>query len=332
MTVTERVESVASEKRRRRPKGDVRRLLLGQSLVLILLILIVYFSFASPFFLQVDNLLNILASAAALGVMAATQTYLVIARGFDVSVGSVVAMTGVIIGLTVRAGSSVWLGVLLALVVAVAIGALNGFISIRLGVNPLITTLGTLSIFSGLAYIISGGQTLLVGDEAFAVIGSGYVGRVPATVFVLLLVFAVAFFVERYTRVGRNFYAIGSNPEAARLSGIAVDRLSFTLYVVSGLSAGVAGVIVTSQLAAGSPQVGASYLLSVVTAVVLGGTSLAGGRGSTLGTLLAVIILGVLQNGFALMQLSAYVQTTALGVALILAVLLDQTIRALEDK
>jgi ribose/xylose/arabinose/galactoside ABC-type transport system permease subunit len=153
---------------------------------------------------------------------------------------------------------------------------------------------------------------------------------IPVLLILLALVFAVALVIERKTVLGRYIFAIGGNREAARLAGVAVLKVPFLLFVTSSLSAGVAGVIVTGQLGSASPQVGPSYMLAVVTAVILGGTSLTGGRGSVLGTLIAVLLLGVLQNGFALLELPSYVQTVALGVALILAVLIDQTTQRLE--
>lgn len=211
-------------------------------------------------------------------------------------------------------------------------GAVNGLIVVHLKVNPLITTLGTLSVFSGFAFTISGGSTLIVSDAGFGFLGSGKVLGIPFCLLLLIALSLDALWIERFTRTGRAIYAIaiGGNAESARLGGLRIDRIPFMLYVFSGMSGSLAGIIITSQLAAASPQVGQTFLLSVVTAVILGGASLAGGRGSVIGTLVAVLILGILQNGFALLQLSSYVQTMAIGFALILAVLLDQTTRRLE--
>lgn len=305
-------------------------MLQSQGLLAMLIGLIVTFSLLSPYFLQVDNFLNVGSGAAALGIMAVAQTYLIIAGGFDVSVGSVVALTGVVIGLLVGDGVNVWLASLAGLGVGAGVGAINGFIVVRLGVNPLITTLGTLSIFSGLAFTISGGSTLIVADADFGFLGSGDILGIPFCLLLLVALASVALWIERCTRTGRAIYAIGGNHEAARLAGLRTDWIPFMLYVISGLSGALAGIIITSQLAASSPQVGQTFLLSVVTAVILGGASLSGGRGSVIGTLVAVFILGILQNGFALLQLSSYVQTMAIGFALIVAVLLDQATRRLE--
>ncbi len=316
-------------------RAGALRLLNGlqrQGLFVMLLVLVAIMWWKSPYFMTASNILAIGSQVGALGIMAMAQTALIVSGGFDVSVGSGVAMCGVVLGVLYAHGWNIWIATGIAVVTGAAIGAVNGLVVVVLKVNALITTLGTLSIFSGLAYIMTSGQTLTVDNESFAFLGIGQVIGLPFPLALFIVVLAIALVVERYTKAGRTYYAIGGNLEAARLAGLRVKLNSFVLYVVSGLSAGIAGVLITAQLAASSPQVGANYNLSVVTAVILGGASLAGGRGSAFGTLIAVLILGVLQNGFALLQLSAFVQTMALGIALIIAVLLDQTTRAFERR
>jgi ribose transport system permease protein len=303
-------------------------LLRGQGLFLILLGVILTFSLASPYFFTVANIVSIATASAALGIMAIPQTYLIISGGMDVSVGSVVALTGVIIGLVVSAGVSVWAGAVIAILAAAAVGACNGVLVVVLQVNPLIATLGSLSIFTGLAYVISGNKTLIVSDHAFAEVGSARLGTVPVAVLIVILLFLLALFAERKTPIGRSIFAIGGNRAAARLVGIPIRLIPLSLYVLSGACAGLAGVLTTSELGAGSPQVGDTFLLSVITAVILGGASLQGGAGSVLGTLVAVFILGTLQSGFTLLQYSSSTQQMAQGVALIIAVLLDQFTRS----
>jgi ribose transport system permease protein len=330
---SESASAVPTRGWRRWLTGDrqtVRRVLQGQGLLLMLLVLVVIFSVTSPYFFNTQNFFTISGGVSVLGIMAIAQTFLIISGGVDVSVGSTVALSGVIVGLGELHGMNIWIAALLAVLAGAGIGAINGVIVVQMKINPLITTLGTLSIFSGLAFLISSGQTLIVSNSQFTYLGAGYVGSVPFSFVIFLVLFAMCLFVERFTPLGRTIYAIGGNIEASRLAGLRVKMLPFLMYVASGLSAGIAGVIICSQLNASSPEVGATYLLSVVTAVILGGASLAGGRGSLVGTLIAIFILGVLQNGFALLQFSSYAQTVALGVALIIAVLLDQTVRALE--
>jgi len=314
-------------------KIDIGSILRSQGLLLMLIMMIIFFRFQSPeYFLTFDNAITILVGATALGIMASAQTPLIISGGIDVSVGSVVALTTVMVGKLLATGMASWLVVLLAILIGTSIGLLNGFIVVQLGVNPFITTLGTMSFFSGLSFILSAGQTVSIRDPFFDWFLYSKVLKIPVLVIIVVFVIALAYFVERKTVVGRNIFAIGGNREAARLSGISTKMLPLGLYMVSSLSAAIAGVVLVSQLGSASPQLGTSYLLSVVTAVILGGTSLAGGRGSVAGTAIAVGILATLSNGFAQMQLPSYGQTTALGAALIIAVLVDQTSSKMKNK
>ena len=309
----------------KKEQGRLGKALRSQGLFLMLFLLVAFFgSQAKEYFLTFDNLITILVGATALGIMAAAQTPLIISGGIDVSVGSVVALTTVIVGKLLATGMDSGLVVLISLMVGVAVGLLNGFIVVQLGVNPFITTLGTMSFFSGLAFILSAGQTVSIRDDLFDWFLYTKPFNIPILVIILFVIMGFALFMERKTVVGRNIFALGGNREAARLSGVSIKALPLGLYAVSGLSAAIAGVILVTQLGAASPQLGTSYLLSVVTAVILGGTSLAGGRGSIVGTAIAVGILATLSNGFAHLQLPSYGQTTALGAALIIAVLVDQ--------
>lgn len=323
MRLSSKKQSKSEDAKKRLDIGSILR---RQGLLLMLILMIIFFRFQSPeYFLTFDNVITILVGATALGIMASAQTPLIISGGIDVSVGSVVALTTVMVGKFLATGMSSWLVVLISIVIGTSIGALNGFIVVQLGVNPFITTLGTMSFFSGLSFILSAGQTVSIRDPLFDWFLYTKVLKIPVLVIMVVFVIALAYFVERKTIVGRNIFAIGGNREAARLSGISTKMLPLGLYMVSSLSAAIAGVVLVSQLGSASPQLGTSFLLSVVTAVILGGTSLAGGRGSVVGTAIAVGILATLSNGFAQMQLPSYGQTTALGAALIIAVLVDQT-------
>jgi len=295
-----------------------------QGLVLVLALVCITFTVESPFFLTKSNLLNIGGLSAALGIMALAQTFLVIAGGIDVSVGSVVSLSGVLTGVLFGHGMNLWVAALFGLMSGAVVGAVNGTLVVRTSIDPLVASLGSYSVAGGLAYMASGSQTLFLGDTSFNYLGNGRILGIPFQLVLFVLLFAVFLFVERKTPLGRVMFATGGNLEAARLAGLRVNLLRFCLYVLSGVSAAAAGLILTAQLSAASPQVGAPYLLSVVTAVILGGASLAGGRGTVFGTLIAVAILGVLQNGFALMGVSSFAQQVALGILLILAVLLDQ--------
>jgi ribose transport system permease protein len=277
----------------------------------------------SPYFLSTQNFLNLLLASSTIGIIAMVSTMLMVGGGLDLSVGSTVALIGVVISHGQYA-LGIWGAVAAGLAVAVLIGLVNGLIVTRVGISPLITTLGMLSVVRGLAFVFSGGLTEPVLDEAFGKLGRGFVGIVPIPVIALLIVTVAAYIVMRYTTYGRAMYAIGGNSEASHLAGLPIKRYQLIAYILSGLSAGVASVFLTSQLAAGAPQAASGLELSVVAAVILGGTSLAGGKGTIFGTLIGVLILGTLNNGMVLLSVSAYYQQVAQGLVLLLAVGLDQ--------
>jgi ribose transport system permease protein len=320
-----RPEAATAAQRRDR----IIELVRGQGLVVVLVALVVFFHAKSEFFLTSDNFEVIATTAAGLGVMAIAQTLLVVSGGIDISVGGVVALSSVVLGLLDKNGVSIWVAVLLTLLLGGGIGLVNGLLIIRLKIDPLVTTLGTLSITQGLGYVISSTNTLILQQPDYSTLGTGHLVGIPIPVVLCGVVLAVGLFVERLTPTGRKIYAIGGNLEAARLSGLRIDRIRWTLYALSGMSAALAGAVITAQLGSSSPQIGTTFLLSVITAVILGGASLQGGRGSIVGTTVAIAILGVLQNGFGLLRVSSYTQQIVLGALLIAAVLLDQTGRAL---
>ena len=304
-------------------------LIQGQGLIAMALLIAVYFGLSSQYFFTTDNILIIGATAAPLGIMALAQTFLIVSGGIDVSVGSVVAITTVTAGLLIQGGLDFWPAAALAVLVGAGVGSINAILVVVLTINPFIATLGTLSVFQGLAFAVTGGKTIVVDDPTLAYIGIGTLFGLPVPFIMFIIAFVVALIFERFTRWGRTIYAIGGNAEAARLSGLRVKSTRAGLYILSGTAGGVAGVLILGQLSAASPQVGATFLLSVVTAVILGGASLAGGKGTVVGTLVAVAILGMLNNGFALLGSSSAAQQIALGVALIFAVLLEQAGRRL---
>ena len=285
--------------------------------------LIVALSLLSPYFLSVNNFLNILLSVAIIGIISIGMTMLMVSGGLDLSVGGVVALVGVIIaGLSERIGVNGAVG--MALLVGVLVGLINGFATTWVGINPLIATLATLSLSRGLAFVFSGGLTQVVLDEGFGFWGRESRLGVPVPVIIYLALFAVGFVVLRYTTFGRAIYAIGGNPQASRLASVRVKRIQRIVYLLCALGAAVGGVVLTSQLAAGAPQAATGIELSVIAAVILGGTSLAGGSGSMIGTLLGVLIMGTLNNGLTLLSVDAYYQEIVRGLVLLLAVALDQ--------
>jgi ribose transport system permease protein len=291
---------------------------------------IVFFSLKSPYFWHPlsasgwDNWLNILTAVAVAGIIAAPATLLLVAGQFDLSVGSGSALTGVLMAYFVAGhGLSIAVGVLLVLLAGLGIGLINGFFVTVVGVNALITTLGMLAVLRGLGKVVSGGQTLILGN--FGGLGTSRpFWNIPTPVLILVGIFVVFWYLMRYTVFGRSMYAIGANPVAARLTGIRSKRLIFAGFILSGLCTALAGLILTSQLGAASPVASLGLELSVVTAVILGGASLAGGRGTILGTILGLLIIGVLNNGLILLNVDPFWQEVAQGTLLIAAVSFDQ--------
>ena len=302
----------------------------GQGLILILAIVVGIMWYSSPYFMSTDNLLIAASVVSILGVMAVGETLIIIAAEIDISIGSVMAVTSVVIGSLVAEGLNVWVAVAVAMLLAAGVGLVNGILTVWFKINSLVVTLGMYSIVLGIAYVLSNSSTVIIDGQGFSWLGSSKIGPVPVPVFVFLGVWLVGQSVLKLTALGHHIYAVGDNYDAAVRAGIRADGLRIGLFVAISLSAGLAGVIVTSQLASAAPQVGDPYLLAVVTAVILGGASLAGGRGSLMGTLIAVSILGVIQNGFALLQFSVYTEYIALGSLLIFAVLTDQLVRRSE--
>ena len=299
-----------------------RRLPETAVLAAVLLALAVFFSTQSQFYLTPNNLLNILVSASVIGIIAAPATLLLVAGQFDLSVGSGAAFIGVVMAV----GTAEWgipTGVLLAIIAGLAIGIINGFAVTVLGINALITTLAMLAILRGLGQVLAGGQTILLP-------GFGDLGNlrpflnIPVPVLVFAVVIVITALAMQFTVFGRSMYAIGANPIAARLAGIRTNTAIFSGFLLSGVAVVIGGLILVSQLGAASPNAASGLELSVVTAVILGGASLAGGRGTIVGTLLGVLILGTLNNGLTLMNINSFWQDVARGVLLLAAVGFDQ--------
>lgn len=299
------------------------------ALVLVLVILSVYFALTSPVFLIPSNLINIVNQMAILGIIAIPGTLLLIAGQVDLSVGSGVAFTGMVLAFTYTSTGSLPLALLLSILAGAAVGALNGFVRVVIGVNPLITTLGSLSVFRGLTQLITGNQLEPMAN--FSALGTAQLAFIPIPVYIFVVVVAIGFVVTRYTVFGRQLYAVGSNPIAARLVGIRSRTVVFGLFIVSGLAMTLGGMIQTSQLSSASPVAATGLELTVVTAVVLGGASLSGGQGTIGGTVLGVLILGVLQDGLTLNNVPSAWQTIAQGALLIIAVSFDEIRRRLRS-
>ncbi len=295
----------------------------GAGLIVMYILIVVVMALLSPYFLTTRNLINLLLYSSSIGIIAMFTTMLMVGGGLDLSVGATVALVGVVIS-HAQYSLGIWGAVTAGVTVSLLVGFFNGFLVTQVGINPLITTLGMLSVVRGLAFVFSGGLTEPVMAPSFAGLGRGFVAGIPTPVIVLVILVIAAYIVMRFSNYGRAMYAIGGNPVASHLAGLPAKRFQWVAFIMSGLSAGVAGIFLTSMLGAGAPQAAFGMELSVVAAVILGGTSLAGGKGTILGTLIGVLILGTLNNGMVLLSVSSYYQQIAQGLVLLLAVGLDQ--------
>jgi ribose transport system permease protein len=293
-------------------------------IVIALFVLCVVLTFLSPYFLTVPNLLNVLLQASINLVVAVGMTFVITSAGIDLSVGSIVALAGVIMALLMKNHiGGLPVAVLGALVVGLAVGSSNGLLITRLRLPPFIVTLGTMSIVRGLALIVSDGKPVYGLPQAELHWISGYVGPVPIPVIIAIVVAIIAHFVLRNTIIGEYTVAIGGNEEAARLSGINVRNYKVLIYAISGLMCGVAAIILTSRLSAAEPIAGVNYELDAIAATVMGGTSLMGGQGTIFGTVIGALLMSVLRNGLNLQNVPSFYQQVAIGVVIILAVSLD---------
>jgi ribose transport system permease protein len=308
--------------RSRSARGAARRLPEASALIVFLIVELVYFSIKSPYFLAWDNWLNILTAVAVIGIVAAPGTLLMTAGQFDLSVGSIVAFTSVVMAyMALHHGIGV--SVVVAVGAGLLVGIINGILVTVIQVNALITTLGTLAAFRGLAEVVADGQS--VGVENFTGLGTARpFWNIPVPVILLVLVLVGVWALMRYTVYGRSMYSIGSNPSAARLVGIRSGRYIFVGFLLSAAACALGGLILTAQLGVGSSLFGVGMELSVITAIVLGGASLSGGKGSIVGTAVGLLIIGILNNGLTLTGVDPFWQNVARGALLIAAVSFDR--------
>ena len=292
-------------------------------LLVVYLILCGFMAIRSPYFFSPHNFKNILVAVSTIGILSVGTTMVIVTGGIDLSIGSVLALTGVLVAYFSH-HMPIPAAVSLALLIGAAAGAFNGLMITRVGINPLIATLGSLSIHRGLAFDFSGGLTQSVSGDGFAFLGNATLFGVPFQVLVTVLLFLVAAWVMGWTVFGRSVYAIGGNAQASRLAGLPVRRLQMIVYTLCGLGAAVGAMFQVSHLGVADPKATNEIELSVIAAVILGGTSLSGGKGTLSGTLLGVLIMGTLNNGLTLLDVSSYNQDVARGAVLLLAVAIDQ--------
>jgi ribose/xylose/arabinose/galactoside ABC-type transport system permease subunit len=286
------------------------------------------FSFLSPHFATVDNLMNVTLQTSITAIIAVGMTFVILTAGIDLSVGSVVAFGGVLttIGLRLDLPGPVAYaaGIALGLLFGVASGSLAGLFVTKLRVTPFIVTLALMTIWRGAAFVVTEGRPVWELPEGFAEIARGRLLFVPIPTIIMAVVFVLAHGILTRTRFGRYVYAVGGNREAARLAGINTDAVLMKVYVFSGVLAALSGILLASRVNSGQPNAGLMYELDVIAAVVVGGTSLFGGRGTIMGTLIGSLLIGVLRNGLNLMNVESYVQQVIVGVVILLAVMMDR--------
>ena len=302
----------------------------AQFLIIVAVVLeCLIFAFLSPSFLTLNNFVNVALQIAIYGILAVGMTLVIITGGIDLSIGSIVALAGVVVaGMSEKLSHQPVLGTLLAIILGIGIGLISGSFSglmiTRLRVPPFIVTLALMTIGRGLAFIFTGGFSIGNLPLEFGVLGRGHLGPVPVPVVTMALVFLGGYLLLSKSRYGRYIYAIGGNEEASRLSGIDTRSVVRMVYILNGALAGLAGITLASRLGAGVPNSGLQYELDVIAAVVVGGTSLMGGVGSVMGTFWGTVFIGILNNGLNLANVDPYTQKVALGVVILMAVLLDR--------
>lgn len=301
--------------------------LLEQKSLIALLVLIAVVSFLNPNFFMLDNLLNILRQTSVNAIIAVGMTLVILTAGIDLSVGSVLALCGAVAATMVGLELPVYVVIPAALALGAVLGGISGVIIAKGKVQAFIATLVTMTLLRGATLVYTDGRPVSTGfsdaADSFAWLGTGYLFGIPVPIWLMALVFIAAWYMLNHTRMGRYIYALGGNEAATRLSGINVDRVKIAVYALCGLLAALAGLIVTSRLSSAQPTAGTGYELDAIAAVVLGGTSLAGGKGRIMGTLIGALIIGFLNNALNLLDVSSYYQMIAKAVVILLAVLVD---------
>ncbi len=291
----------------------------------VLLFLAIFGTLTSPYFLDSRNLVNILLQSSINAIVAIGMTFVIITGGIDLSVGSVLALSGVIMGFMSKGGYGVFPTIIVGMGVGALFGWINGFLVDKGKIPPFIATLGTMSITRGLALILTGGLTLYGLSEGFKQFGSGYIfGFIPNPIVITFIVFFAAHFILTRTAFGLYVYAIGGNEEATRLSGIDVSKYKTYVYIISGVCAAIGGIILNARLNSAEPIAGSGYELNAIAASVIGGCTLSGGEGTVFGTIIGAIIMGMLQNILNLLNIQAYYQQLVIGLVIIGAVLMDR--------
>ncbi|WP_092926820.1 MULTISPECIES: ribose ABC transporter permease [Romboutsia] len=309
-------------------KLDIKNILIKYKSLVGLLLLVGIVSILSPSFLSTKNIFNILRQTSVNAIIAAGMTFVILTGGIDLSVGSILAISGAICASLLVSGQNIVVAIVISILIGAVVGFLNGFVISKGKLQPFIATLATMTILRGLTLVFTDGKPITLGSGDLAInfgkIGGGEIFSIPTPAIIMIVVFLVCAYILNSTKMGRYTYALGSNEEATKLSGLNTDKIKIWVYTISGILSALAGVIITSRLYSAQPTAGTGYELDAIAAVVLGGTSLTGGKGKITGTIIGALIIGVLSNALNILDVSSYYQMMVKGVVILIAVLLDR--------
>lgn len=298
------------------------------SLAIVFLFEVLIFSQLSPFFFSAENLLNVTLQASITAIIAAGMTFVILTAGIDLSVGSLVAFAGVLTTSMLKINLPLYLVFPIAILGGILFGVVSGGIAgifvTKFNITPFIVTLALMTIWRGASFVYTGGRPIWELPDSFSFLGAGRILGIPFPTIIMVIVFVISHIVLTKTKFGRYVYAVGGNLEAARLAGINTNFILTAVYVISGVLSAISGILLASRVNSGQPNAGLMYELDVIAAVVVGGTSLFGGRGTIIGTFIGAMLIAVLKNGLNLLNVGSYIQQIVVGVVILLAVLLDQ--------
>lgn len=305
-------------------KNNLKNVVVKYKSLIGLLILCIVISLITPRFLSFGNVKNVLTQVSVNAVIAIGMSFVILTGGIDLSVGSILAVSGAAGASIIKSTGNVFLAIIVALAIGSVIGLINGVLVSKGRIQAFIVTLATMTIFRGITYVYTNGTPISGLGQSFSSIGNKTILRLPVPVVFMVVVFGIAFYILSQTRYGRYVYALGGNEDSARLSGINTDKIKTLVYVISGAAAALSGIIVTSRIGSASPNAGVGFELDAIAAVVVGGTSLSGGEGSVVGTIIGALIIGVLSNGLNLINVSPFYQAIVKGLVILLAVMVKK--------
>ncbi|BAK79785.1 ribose ABC transporter [Candidatus Arthromitus sp. SFB-mouse-Yit] len=277
--------------------------------------------------MTLSNITNIFTQVSTNAIIAIGMTFVILTGGIDLSVGSTVAISGALAASILKSTNNIPLAILVAAITGIVIGLINGILISKGKLQAFIVTLATMTIFRGATLVFTNGTPISKLSETFVKIGNGKIGFIPIPVIITIVILIISIYLLTQTRFGRYLYALGGNEDSAKLSGINTNKIKTLVYVISGFASSIAGIIITSRIGSASPNAGTSFELDAIAAVVIGGTSLSGGEGKITGTIIGALIIGVLNNGLNLMNVSPFYQSIVKGLVILIAVLLDKKSR-----